>query len=441
MRKSLAALCLTCVLTPALSAYASGKGDDLNRPIPPAARRLAVRGTELVAHDQVEEGLALLKRAIALASNYIWAHARYIAARTFNQGRYDEVRAEYDRLMAKEPDNPIYPMVLAEAERVPPENKRIWYEKVVALAPGWSWAHRARATLYLIDGKAELAPAELLKCIDQDGTAEGAYHTLIFVQEDRLGRIDDAILTAEKLASQPEFRLQGLRQLWRLRLSKAQGSDEAKAGLRDELARRASAARDVETLSAIRSAYLDLLKDSDGADRVEGMIRRKDPTWYPERGQTLFIAATTESGIPRALQIANRQFSIFRQVEQVNGLEPKEKMERLGKLLSLNPGPEMRIFIYQRLLRAAEEAKDLSTFIRYGEALRILDPGDTGLLAKIAIALADQKTDLGKALSYARLAEEATNGLRLAKRLRNTPPEWFTRSFPETRQGDKFVKV
>ena len=88
MMKSLAALCLACVLTPALSAYGSDGAGDLNRPILAEARRLAVSGWELVARDRVEEGIALLKKAIALAPNYIWAHTRYFESRAVFQGRY-----------------------------------------------------------------------------------------------------------------------------------------------------------------------------------------------------------------------------------------------------------------------------------------------------------------------------------------------------------------
>jgi len=439
MRKSFVAFCLMCALTSALTAYASGKEIDSNKPIPMTARRMAMRGSDLVAHDRVAEGLALLKKAIALAPNYIWAHKQYVAARTHNQGQYDEVRAEYERLMAKEPDNPVYPLVIAETARVPNEYVRPLLEKVIQLAPDWAWAHYAKARLY-DDEKNQLMAAEFLKCVEQDETASDAYYSLSYVLEKGLGKIDEAISVTEKLSAQPEFRLQGLRQLWRLRLNKAQGSDAAKASLRTELTRLLASSNEVETLSAIRSAYLDLLNDSDEANKVERTIRRIDPAWYPERGQTLFIAASNESGIPRPLLIANRQFSIFNQVERLDELEPKEKVAGLEKLLALKPGTEMKIYIYQLLLRAAEKVKDKSAFVRHGEALHALEPNDTGLLAKLAIALADQKTDLTKALGYAHLAEQSTTELRPVQRPRNTPPEWFTWSFPESRWRDNYKR-
>jgi thiol-disulfide isomerase/thioredoxin len=445
MRKSLMALCLVCVLTSVITARPSNLAQDLNTPIPMTARRLAIRGTERLAHDAVGEGLALLKKAIALAPNYIWAHEQYVTARAYHQGQYDEVRAEYDRLMAREPDNPVYPLVIAETAKVPHENVRPLLEKVVKLAPDWAWAHYAKALLsddgnkaitQLDDATKELKVAELKKCVELDQSASDAYYSLAYILEKGLGKIDEAISLFEKFTNQPEFKLTGLQRLWGLRLTKAQGSDEAKASLRGDLVRRSAMSKDVAMLAVIRSAYLDLLNDSASADQVEKQIRRIDPSWYPERGRTLFIATTTEGGVARPLLVANQQFSIFHQVEKTDDLEPKEKIRRLEKLVSRKPGKEIRIYTYQRLLRAAEKVKDRSTFVRWGEALRVLEPDDVGLMSKIAIALADQNIELEKALRYARLAEQDTTELRPVKRPPNTPPEWFAWSFPDKRRRD-----
>jgi thiol-disulfide isomerase/thioredoxin len=449
MKTCVVALCLMCALSSVITAQTADRKQDLNRPIPMAARRLAIRGTELVDQDAVRDGVVLLKRAISLAPNYIWAHQQYFAARAYHQGEYDAVRAEYDRLMAREPNNPIYPLVIAETSRAPSDYVRPLFEKVVKLAPDWAWAYYARAILGSSENKTvteedqatkELKVTELRKCVEYDETAGTAYYTLAYILEKGLGRIDQAMSVYENLAAQPEFKLAGLRQLWSLRLNKEQGNAEAKARLRTELARRAAMSRDVAMLAVVRDAYLDLLNDSAAADQVEKQIRRLDARWYPERGKTLFIAATTEAGISRPLLIANRQFFVFQQVEQIDELEPKEKIARLKKFLSPSLGREMKIYIYQRILRASEKIKDRSSFVKYGEALLALEPDNTGLRAKIAIALADQKTDLKKAFGYATLAERATSKLRPIQRPRNTPPEWFAWAFPDTRWRDNYKR-
>lgn len=430
-RKSFITLCLLCVLAPAISAGTSDGGQNLNKPIPMEARRLAILGTDRVAHGAVREGLTLLRKAIVVAPNYIWAHEQYVASRAHHQGQYDEVRAEYERLMAAQPDNPIYPLVIAETARVPRQHVRSLLERVIKLAPNWAWAHLAKSRLYE-QRQHELEVAELNKCLELDETAGAAYFSLAYILEKDLGRIPDAISVAKRWAAQPEFRAQGLHRLWQLQVANAKGTKEALASLDVELKLLMAHTRDIVTLGAIRWAYLDLLKDSAAAENVENKIRRIDRTWYPERGHTLFVSATTEGGIPRPLLVANRQYSIFRQVEQIDDLEPREKMVRLSQLLSLKPGREMSIHIYQQLLRTSEKLKDRSAFVRYGEALLAQEPDDTGLMSKIAIALADQKTSLKKALGYARTAADAENELHPIKRPRNTPPEWFAWSFSDS---------
>src|SRR5262249_43618378 len=133
-------------------------------------------------------------------------------------------------------------------------------QKVVDLAPDWAWGHYAKAML-IKEKDPQGAVAELKRCIEKDASALAAYEALIELQETKLHRIDDAIASAERLSAQTDIRPQlRLNQLWRLRLIKHQKSDEAKAALHDELSQ-LETSRDVDTLLAVRSAYLNELKD------------------------------------------------------------------------------------------------------------------------------------------------------------------------------------
>ena len=116
--------------------------------------------------------------------------------------------------------------------------------------------HYAQALL-LKETDPENAVIELERCIAADGSAKEAYDVLIELQENRLHRIDDAIRTAERLASQKEIRpTLKFSQLWRLRMVKANYSDESKRALRVELSELARRTNEVGVLEAIRSAYL-----------------------------------------------------------------------------------------------------------------------------------------------------------------------------------------
>ena len=450
MNKGVATLGLMCVLSSPLAAQTSDQRNGLNKPIPPAARQLALRGVELAAHDRAAAGIVLLKKAFALAPNYVWAHHKYVQVRTFNQGQYDDVRAEYDRLMAKEPDNPIYPLIIAETSYGLSESTRPLYERVVKLAPNWAWAHYARAHLYTGDGNGpitalkdetkQLMVAEIRKCIELDPTTS-AYSWLVFVLVDGLGKTDEAISVAEKWADQPEYRTEALKRLWQLRLTKEKESAEAKTSLGKELTQLLQSTRDVKTLVAVRSAYLDLLKDAESAEKVKRAIRRIDPTWYPEQGEAWHLFWRDESGIPHFRPVVNHQAAIFHQVNQLDDANPKEKILALENLLLQRPAREVRIHIYQQILRAAERVRDDAVYIKYGEAWRLLEPGDAGLVAKLAIARANQNLDLAKALSYAQMAERATTEFRPAQRPRNSPPEWFAWQFPETQQRSTYKSL
>jgi hypothetical protein len=86
-------------------------------------------------------------------------------------------------------------------------------------------------------------------------------------------------------------------------------------------------------------------------------------------------------------------------------------MVSLERLLALNPGEVVRRVIYHSLMSAARAAGDPTAFVSYGESLLRLSPQDGETLTKVALALADQKRALAKALRYARRADEATREL------------------------------
>jgi len=136
MKKSFRALCLTCVLLTGFAAFAQSVKKDLSEPIPQTARKLVAAAIELEKRDRLTEAAAALKRAMAIAPNYVNAHAEYIRLRADFLNRYDDVRKEYEDLMKKEPNNPVYPMALAISQHQAAQSSlSVWREKVVENAP------------------------------------------------------------------------------------------------------------------------------------------------------------------------------------------------------------------------------------------------------------------------------------------------------------------
>jgi len=446
LREFLITLALTCVVASSANAQ-TDYGQRFDTPPPKAARDLVAQGLELAGKDRVEEAIVLVRKAIAIAPNYVEAHVAYLRLKADFQGKVDEVRSEYESLMAKDPGNPVYPLAMSQSLR---GDNIAWLKIVVALAPEWSWGHYAQSWVILgryfeminekYDGKGEQILGEVLKAIEKDGSVKTFYVRTIRLQEN-LDRIDDAILTAEKMAAQPELHADGLAQLWRLRLTKAKGAESEKKSLRAELARFSSGSRNIALLATIRNAYDTLLKDPVGAAAIGRQIRRLDPKWYPERGSATFFVAVNTTGFPYPVLAANRQFAIHEQLKEIilrREADSRKEMRQLESLLSLRPNQGVREYIYSALFSSARRAEDVSSMIKYGEQLLLLNARNTAPLARIALTMAKNKTALPKALRYARRAESAVAEFRPMKRPPDIPAGDFESRFSLKDQQENF---
>lgn len=437
MRKIFINLCAVCLLF-SFRGYADQKGESLNVPSSESVRKMVRDAVELAERGKTSEALRVLKKAISLAPDYVQAHAESIRIRTYFLEQYDEVRSEYDRLIQKEPDNPVYPMALAIGQGLTLDQSP-WFKRVADLAPEWAWGHYAQAAL-LSEKEPESVAAELLKCIEKDKTVLPAYYFITFLLS-RAGKYDDAISIAERMASQPDLRPSGLSILWQLRLEQSQGSEEFKAALRDELSKLANSSPGLEILAKIHSFYSSVLNDADAARAIEEKIHSIDPSWYPERGSAYYIATSNLSGIPRQIVAAGRQAEIESKLSNVrDDLDFKEKVKQLERLLELGTSPGVKWHILRRLFLEAEKAGENTAILKYGERLYSMDKTDTALLAKMAIALADEKKEPKKALSCARQAEESASKFKSVQRPVNTDESWFKVNFPAEREQNNYKK-
>jgi len=437
MKHAITTLFLIAILIVIGRTEASAQGQELNAPAPASAQALVKQGLELVNHDKFDEAIAAFKKAIAMAPRYLKAHAEYIRTRAYFQEAYNEVRAEYEALMAKEPNNPVYPMALALGAGAATSNRvnRARYEKVVALAPEWAWGHYAKAQL-LLSKEPEAAAAELNKAIEQEPLAAEAYRRLISLQEGPLKKLDDALATAEKMVAQPELRGDGWATLWRLQIGKAQRADEAKAKLKAELDQLASSAREIAILAVVRDAYEYQLKETAAAQSVEKKILQLDPTWYRWRGFVNSFGPANLSRVSRYDLVGGRQMELFFKVREADDIKLTLAQQRakLEQVLLLKPGRVIKRFASEELFKIVEKEKDAAAIIKYGEELRTMDPTDIAVPARMALVLAEQEKNRAQALRYARIADEATTEFRPMQPDAAADPERFKDYFPEATQ-------
>ena len=417
------------------------QSQDLTSQPSPAAQALLRQGVELVYQDRFDEAIGIFRKAVAISPRYLRAHVEYIRTRAYFQEAYNEVRAEYEALMAKEPDNPIYPIALVLGAGNATSNRinRARYEKVVALAPDWAWGHYAKAQLLSKDPNA--ASVELLKAIEKDPSGPEPYRRLIFLQESQLKRVDDAILTAERMTSQTELRPEGLAILWRLRLGQAQAAEDARAKLKAELDQLAAVSQDVNLLRAVRGAYESQLNDRIAAKEVEKRILQIDPAWYPWRGVANAFGPASISGVSRYELIGGRQVDLFFKVREIDeaNVTPKEKISKLEALLSLKPGRVIKRFVYETLFKLAAKEKDTVALQKYGNELILIDPTDVAVPATIALLLAEHDRTLAKAMRYARQADDATREFRPLLPKANADTERLKDGFPEETQRSTYL--
>lgn len=396
---------------------------------------LVRRGIELREQDQPAKALECFREAIVKEPRNLRAYAEYVRTKAYDLERFDEVRSEYEGLMRKEPDNPVYPMALATGQFLtPPSGKRAWYESVARSAPESAWGLYAKAELTAERDPAS-AVASLARAVELDPALRAAWLSSIFLRERRLQDVDGALGIAGKLAGQadPELRTSGLYEVWRLKLILAKDSPEAVAALREELKRLEAIERDVDILARVRSAWSLLLKDEAGAAEAEAAIRRVDPLWYPERGSNIYFANGNESGLPNQGTAVNRQTKVVSAVYDVNPALPAEqRMETLRALIAQSTSASVRRLVYQRLFRTAMEVSDTAAMIEFGEKYReessrlYPEQIDAALLARLAIARADQSEDLPRGVAYAREAYDATATFQPWKTPRNTDESWLS---------------
>ena len=419
--------------------FAADKGEHLNTPPPDAAKQLLEQGIKLAENDRPIEALDKFKKAIAIAPNYVKAHSQYIKTRVYFLGQYDEVMAEYEKYMRQEPDNPVYPMAVFLGQSLANDNGA-WLKKTAEIAPEWSWGHYAKALL-LLGRDNEAATAELLKSIEKNPAEPAGYIQAIHFQRNILRRVDDAMVTVEKMKDQPDLRETMLSQRWLLELAKGKFSDEAKQTVNTELVRLASTSTDIKVLSAIYQTYV-LLKDTKKASAIEEQIHKIDAAWYPERGKTAVLVVTGEDGIPRQIATANHQTTILNALKEMDpGATPDEKIDQLSELLAMKPNRDLETVIGEGLFRASTEAKDDKAVARFGEGLLTRDPKNPAVLALVSLALTNQKIQGGKAKTYAEQAVAVTAEFHAVQRPANTDQATFTERFPEKAQIANYKKM
>jgi peroxiredoxin len=392
-----------------------------------ARRDIVSEALDLADREQVDEAIKLLNRSIAADPTNVPLHAAYIRIKTFYAKAYDQVRAEYDALLAREPDSPVYPMALALGApgAVPTRTRVGWYQRTSDLTPNSAWGHYARAQL-AITGEPERAEKELRAAIALDPDSLEAYESLLSLEERTLKNADAALEVAKAMSSRPALANRARTSVWRLTYETAGRSEEAKRTLTEEL-QKASSSREISVLDAIRVTYAGVLQDNDAAKLVETRLAQLDPSWYAARGRVTFFGPVNLSFVPRNDALSGKTFAlVLGPVREADSLpEAALRLARLRELLASTQDSVAVRFIRELIFGAAEASGDTEAIIEDGQVLQRLDPDDAAVPARIALALSGSHDRLPEALRYADTAMALTVDRQAINRPPNTDAELF----------------
>ncbi len=444
MNARLIAACLTGILVAPVMTQ-SAKPHPYGLASPKAAGDLLAQSIDLAGRDRIDEAIRTARRAIGVAPMSLDPHITYIRLRADFQGELDAVKAEYADLIRRQPDNPVYPLALflSGVGRGPDDMR--WLRLVVALAPDSSWGHFAQS--YVIAGRTwemmnddfggngRRMVQEALAAVDANAGRQ-FYVRAIHLQETVEG-VDAAMLTAQKMASRRDLRADGLGEVWRLRLVKARGGQQAQDDVKREMKAVSRGATDIPLLAAVRDAYLTLVHDPVAAETVERQILRLDPAWYPDRGRAVLTTDTNATGLPYAILAVNRQYALYADVKRIvlaREADWRKEIRAFEALLRRHPAPALERFIVGLMFQSARRAGDVASMTAYANRIARIDPTDTAPFAMTALAMAAHSTDLPTALAFATRAERAVAEFHPVARPPEVPAEDFAARFSVEQQ-------
>jgi tetratricopeptide (TPR) repeat protein len=148
-----------------------------------------------------------------------------------------------------------------------------------------------------------------------------------------------------------------------------------------------------------------------------------------------------QSQVPRHVVLFNRQSALWDKVREVTAathLSQAERIVRLKEFLGQQPNASVRRKIYEGIFTLAVKSGQATEVREYGRRLHLMDPYDSALLSQMALVLADKRTHLAEALSWARQAVQLTATFRRAWRPPNTSQRWVGFLFPEEKQRAQY---
>lgn len=385
------------------------------------AKTLSDQANELYKTQDYKSALAKIQAALNQDPNSYKLHNLYVAIQLMLVSP-DRVRQEYLDKMAKDPANPVFPLILARNRVLLIDREAIQdlLEKTGAVAPDSVVGQSALIDLYRFH-KEDLVKTEeaYKKAIALDPNNHEMIASLAAFQVEELKKFDEALALYQSLLKQDPKNYEAAIGVMSVNVAKAGDSDKAKAAMRQELtALKASEPPSPNLLSAIRLAYWLVLKDQTAAQEITKELDDKFPTPGAPPG-LMGISTFADTGEPIQYIFAGRRYFWIRKVQTIEADRKTPLADRITKLETLNqenPDDEQfRAYLLEQLVGLYKEAKNTAKQEATVKQILAIEPRKVGLLNDLAWSLtAGARPDQEKALAYAKLAltelEKLTQG-------------------------------
>lgn len=340
------------------------------------------------------------KAAIEAEPEFVPAHREYIQSL-----RPAKARTEYEERLKKQPDSAALHLAmgdihlsarkfdLAEAE----------FKRAATLDPPSPWVHLYFGLLARQKGAGEQALAEYRKAAEL-GKNNALLHATLASSYARMKQFQAALSESDQALKLNPHYLSVYTTRWRARMSLDKATEPAKTAVRKEIENiRRTYAQRADALVIAKEGY-EILEDKQRAESLVPVIKKMKPEWD---GQGMVRIQGSPDAAGKIVEVTIRG-SLYKQIiesSKDSEKNPAEAIKSLQKIEAQMAEPDARkLVLYPRLARAYIQAG------RFEDAERLIAPLDrkdkTDIEEMLAMAYADKKAHLQKALAIAKAAVE-----------------------------------
>ncbi|HEX9975156.1 MAG TPA: hypothetical protein VGD14_24090, partial [bacterium] len=299
--------------------------------------------------NQADSAFFELQQAITLDPKHVQAHQRYANVMRFEKNQFEDVLAEYQEKVSKNPRNEVYQYMLGYLSD-DPEEMKARAEKSLKLNPKFYWGHVLLGSAFMREEDYAASIVEYKKAIALDSVETSLKYNLAFSYA-RIDSFDLSNKIYREILKTDTARYYAYYPIWGNIIDKEGDTPEVKEKITNE----------IDSLLAMKPGNLELMRSAMYIFRT-----LREPTK---------VTALEEEIIKRDTTGNFSQSIVFERVFQIR--DPNERLKFCEKFLQDYPNSRMKNYMHSFIFRivSTELKLDTTKIIEWGER-RIKDCPD-----------------------------------------------------------------